>query len=151
MTALERLLAIEDIRNLQARYVRIADSKDWHELSKLFTDDATFTSHDVAGNVTGKMSGRRAIATEVDAAVGDGIVIHHLFSHEIDITSSDTAHAIWSMEDWIDRTGDGAGDLADLPFRTMRGYGHYHIDYVRLDDGWLIASLRLQRNRLDFT
>lgn len=33
MTALDRLIAIEEIRNLQARYVRAADSKDWAALS----------------------------------------------------------------------------------------------------------------------
>jgi len=36
MTDLERLIAIEDIRALQSRYVRYADLKDWQALAGLF-------------------------------------------------------------------------------------------------------------------
>ncbi|WP_010188212.1 nuclear transport factor 2 family protein [Sphingomonas sp. PAMC 26605] len=40
---LQRPVAIEDIRNLQARYVRLADGRDWQGLSHLFLPNAAFT------------------------------------------------------------------------------------------------------------
>lgn len=150
MTELERLIAKEDIRTLQARYVRIADSQDWTALSQLFLEDAPFTSHDVAGEVIGSMTGRREIAAGIEAGVESAIVIHHLFSSEIDVISETTAHGIWSMEDWIDR--QEPADPNDIgAFRTMRGYGHYHVDYRKVDGVWFISDLKLRRTRLDFT
>jgi hypothetical protein len=55
MTDLERLIAIEDLRYLKARYARYADSKDWDALAGLFTPEATFTPHGVDGEVQVKM------------------------------------------------------------------------------------------------
>lgn len=35
------------------------------------------------------------------------------------------------------------------PFREMRGYGHYHETYRRIDGEWRIATLRLTRLAVD--
>ena len=53
------------------------------------------------------------------------------------------------MEDWIDRSSDS--DDGAAPFRTMRGYGHYHVEYRKIGLEWRIADLKLTRTRLDFT
>ncbi len=41
--------------------------------------------------------------------------------------------------------------LARFPFKTIRGYGHYHIAYKKTDAEWSIARLNPHRTRLDFT
>ncbi len=110
-----------------------------------------FTALNVAGDETAVMNGPEEIAAGMAAGIGDGVVIHHLFLHEVEIGPPRTAHAVWSMEDWIDRTEDRTVDPADMPFRTMRGYGHYHVNYVKTDRYWRIARLTLSRVRLDLT
>jgi hypothetical protein len=106
MTDLERLVAVEDIRTLQSRYVRYADLKDWLALVGLFLPDAVFTPYDVEGKPQVMMTGRDEIAKRVSNSVGSGAALHHLLSYEIEIESPTRAHGIWAMEDWIDRSGD---------------------------------------------
>jgi hypothetical protein len=40
MTNIERLAAVEAIRNLKARYCRLADARIWAQLAELFTPDS---------------------------------------------------------------------------------------------------------------
>jgi hypothetical protein len=148
MTDLERLLAIEDIRNLQSRYVRYADLKDWQALVGLFLPDASFTPYDVEGKPQVVMIGRDEIAERVSNSVGKGTALHHLFSSEIEIESPTRAHGVWAMEDWIDRSNDN-GPRA--PFKTMHGCGHYDTDYAKVDGRWLIAGQKLHRVKREFT
>jgi len=42
METVDRLWAIEQIKQLKARYFRYLDLHWWHELRELFTDDAVF-------------------------------------------------------------------------------------------------------------
>ncbi|MFJ9034421.1 nuclear transport factor 2 family protein [Streptomyces sp. NPDC102274] len=50
------------------------------------------------------MRGREQIADSAARSVGPGAtVIHHLFSDEIDVYSSDSASGIWAMEDLVIR------------------------------------------------
>jgi SnoaL-like domain len=180
MNDLERLVAIEDVRYLQARYVRYADAKDWRALANLFLPDAQFIPHDMDGKPQVTLTGRDEIERRVSAAVGSGTALHHLFSHEIDIDSPTRARGLWAMEDRIDRSRDvqaatsstkvrglwaaedwserrhvapeaGGRPTAHRPFRTMHGYGHYHAAYEKVDGAWFIAGLKLFRARLDFT
>ena len=44
MTDIEKLLAIEEIRQLRPRYFRVIDAKQFDELEDLFTPDACFDS-----------------------------------------------------------------------------------------------------------
>jgi hypothetical protein len=148
MDTLERLIAIEEIRSLQARYVRLADAKDWPGLGALFLPDGTFTHHDVAGTALQTMVGATDIVDQIGKSVGGGSVLHHLFSYEIELSAPDRAHGIWAMEDWIDWTADRA---AGGEFVTMHGAGHYHVDYVKRGQSWFIAALNLHRVKLDFT
>ena len=148
MTDLERLVAIEDIRTLQSRYVRYADCKDWQALVELFLPDATFTPYDIESKPQVVMAGRDGIAKRVSNSVGSGTALHHLLSYEIEIESATRAHGIWGMEDWIDRSSD---KLPTAPFKTMHGCGHYHIDYEKVDGRWFIARQELHRVKLEFT
>lgn len=117
MDGIERLIVIEDIRALQSRYVRLADSRDWKGLSGLFLPSASFTAYGVAGDIQNDLTGPSQIAEGVAAGVGSGVVIHHLFSYEIDVQSPVRANGVWAMEDWIDRSHE----TGMIPFKTMRG------------------------------
>jgi len=48
MTDIEMLKAVEEIRQVEARY---ADEKRWADLAGLFTVDGTFTSLDAGGQL----------------------------------------------------------------------------------------------------
>ena len=45
--AVERLVAIEDIKQLKARYFRLMDQKNWDGFEKLFTPDVVFDQYGV--------------------------------------------------------------------------------------------------------
>ncbi len=155
MRDLETLNAIEDIRRLEARYARYADQRRWDDLAGLFTEDGWFRPLDVEGNEIANMAGRRDIATQLGSRnSGDVRLVHQLFTQEIDVESATTATAVWAMADLIFR-GDGAvperkpGDALP-PFRTMRGWGHYHVTYRKAGGRWFIATRVLSRTRLEF-
>jgi hypothetical protein len=90
----------------------------------------------------GFVRGRHEIAAFVSAAVGAVQTVHHGHMPEIDVVTPDRAAGIWAMEDVL-RWPDGA------PIRSLHGYGHYHETYEKHGDGWLIASTKLTRLRVD--
>jgi hypothetical protein len=155
MTEIEVLNATEQIRQLEARYARFADEKRWTDLAGLFTVDGTFTPQDADGNDLMVMSGREQI-TDTLASVNSGEVtlVHMLLTSEIEILSPTTASAIWSMADLIFRDEAPPADAdptGNIPaFRTMRGWGHYHVDYVKAGGSWLISTRLQTRTRLEF-
>ncbi|WP_431961766.1 nuclear transport factor 2 family protein [Actinacidiphila sp. bgisy160] len=151
MNDVERLTAIEELRRLMARYVRYADQKRWQDLAALFTPDGTFTPHKPDGSVWLRMNGRADIAATIGGSSGpDDVLVHHLFSDEIDVESATGARGTWSMEDIITRPED-AETNPDFPFKGMHGFGHYHARFVKADGAWYIAELEQTRLRLDFT
>jgi SnoaL-like protein len=150
MDTVERLSAIEDLRRLMARYVRYADHKRWQDLAGLFAQDGTFTPYKPDGSVWLRMEGREEIVATVGAAGGPGdVLVHHLFSDEIDVDSATSAHGVWAMEDIITRPENAEAPEA-FPFKGMHGFGHYRVRFVKADGTWYIAELELTRLRLDF-
>ena len=146
MHDLERLVIVENLRRLMARYVYLADHQRWTDLAGLFTPDGTFIPRLVDGSPIRVMRGRAAIADSVSRSVGPGAtVLHHLFSDEIDVRSADSATGICAMEDLVIRP-EGTTDRP----RTMHGFGHYRPRFIRTPDGWRIADLEQTRLRLEF-
>lgn len=143
MDDIQKLVAIEEISNLKARYVRYADEKKWSELAKLFTTEATFEAYDEKGSLLVRMKGQEEIQHAIHDNVGSAQPIHHIFSREFDFTSPTTAHAVWSMEDNI-MYPEGS------EFSSIRGYGHYHDTYVKVDGKWFIQSLTITRVKMEF-
>lgn len=151
MDNVERLVITEDVRRVMARYVRYADHHRWEDLSGLFTPDGTFTPHKPDGSVWLRMEGRENIASQIGAANGpDDVVIHHLFTSEVDVESADSARGVWAMEDRTTRS-ETVEPPADFPYKSMHGFGHYHARFVKVDGAWYIAELEQTRVRLDFT
>lgn len=140
---------IEAIKQLKARYFRTMDGKDWDGYRSVFTDDALF---DVRGGMAATPADPQyddPAITGADAAVAfirQGlqhlVSAHQGFMPEIELTGADSARGIWAMTDVL-RAGEGA------PFRTVRGYGHYHEEYRKIGGEWKIATLRLTRLLVD--
>jgi hypothetical protein len=143
----ERLAAVEDIKQLKARYFRCMDTKDWNGFRDVFTVDARLdTSAEMPPSDdpdAGIVVGNEAIAAFVRSSVDEVVTVHHGHMPEIAITSPTTATGIWSMEDML-RWPEGS------PINEMHGYGHYLETYEKVDGSWLIATLELTRLRRDF-
>ena len=142
MDAIERLIAIEAIKQLKARYFRFIDTKDWLGFQNLFTADAVFDiSDDIPGCI---VSGPAKIVETASVPLQDAVSVHHGHCAEIEITSPTTATGIWSMEDML-RWNEGA----NAPVKSLHGYGHYFETYERIGGRWYIKSLKLKRLRVD--
>jgi hypothetical protein len=142
----ERLEAIEEIKQLKARYFRCMDTKDWEGFTAVFAPDARM---DVSGELPGDVSdgsgittGSREIAAFVRGSIDDVTTVHHGHTPEIDVTSPTNAAGVWAMEDHL-WWPEGS------PITTMHGYGHYHETYEKQEGRWLITSTTLTRLRTD--
>ena len=146
MDTVERLEAIEEIKQLKAHYFRCLDTKDWDGFAGVFAPDAVMDmSSEMRDGTTqgeGITKGNREIAAFVRGAVDPVVTVHHGHTPEIDITWATTATGIWAMEDKL-RWPEGS------PLRTMHGHGHYHETYEKVDGRWLIKPLTLSRLRVD--
>ncbi len=148
MTDLDRLVAIEEIRQLKARYFRSMDTKDWAGLESVFAPDAELDMQGEAADKSkaaeGLVVGGANVAAFIRNAVIDLLTVHHGHMPEIEITSPTTAKGIWAMEDLL-RWPEGAS------VKTLHGFGHYHETYRKVDGAWRIQTSRLSRLRLDIT
>ena len=140
---LRRLVAVEEIKELKARYFRLMDTKHWDEWADLFTEDCVAWVEDQP-DVT--YTSRDQFVTSTSSILAEAVTVHHGHMPEIRLEpgDDDRAQGIWAMEDYVQiPTPDG-----DI---TLKGYGHYHERYRRGSDGrWRIASLRLERLRVEF-
>ena len=139
MDAIKRLLIIEEIEQLKARYFRTLDSKDWDGFGAVFTADCRFAAARTPEDLDPEPRfGREVIVKSVRRNVGRALTMHQGFMPEIDVISPSAAKAIWAMSDIVE-FADGK------PFRRLRGTGHYHETYALEGGRWMINSLRLSR------
>jgi SnoaL-like domain len=142
MNGLDKLMAIEQIKKLKARYFRFVDAKDWHALEDLFSEDAMIDiSADVSGGV---MIGGARLAEVARASLEGCVSVHHGHSPEIEIVSYTSASAIWAMEDTLKWPEESPTRI-----RSFHGYGHYHESYTYIADRWRINAMRLTRLRVE--
>jgi uncharacterized protein (TIGR02246 family) len=134
--SLRRLLDIEEIKQLKARYLRCLDTKDWEAFAGLFTADAVMEADGYVER------GRDAILAFLPRVLDGVVTTHHGHMPEITITGPDSATGIWAMFDYLTFPG---GE----PPKGLRGYGHYHEEYVREQGVWRMRRLTLTRLRLD--
>jgi hypothetical protein len=145
MTESEQLLAIEEIKQVKARYFRCMDTKDWPGFEAVFAPNATVDYTPPGGNPADwSTSGRTNIVAFVRKTVELAITVHHGHMPEVEVTSPTAARAIFAMEDLI-WWPEGSRR------KSLHGWGHYHETYERIDGKWLIKSLRLTRLRVDQT
>jgi hypothetical protein len=137
---LRRLLDVEEIKRLKARYFRLMDTKSWEDWGQVFARDAVMEVPE-AGLVE---RGREAIVASVSRALTGARTVHHGHMPEIEITGEGTARGTWAMFDYVEWAPSEAGER-----RGLVGYGHYLEEYVREDGAWRIRRLHLARLRVD--
>jgi hypothetical protein len=145
MITQNNLVDILEIQGLKARYIRLADSKSWKELRKVFADDFHCQ---VKG--APRMSPNDPDIYEVHGAdefianaskmVAGIQAMHQLSLPEIAITSGTTATGIWALHDYL-----------VAPHCILRGWGHYHDDYIKIDGDWKIQNSVVTRIRVEET
>jgi len=141
---LERLLALEEIRAVQARYWRLMDGKAWDGLVDVFAPDAVM---DFPGDRGGRTTGALDCVTYIRERVGAARTVHHGHTPEIEFEAPDRATGRWAMEDLIEWPEDAP--LRGI--RALHGWGHYHNEYVRLGTHWRISRTSVTRLRVDVT
>ena len=151
MTEVERLAAIEAIRQVKARYFRGVDDSDGDLVRSILAEDCVLdyrgcctdpkTGHDFLPAMNVVMTGRAAWLS--DGLSGAGIVsVHQSHNGDITVDSDTTAHAIWSMTDRL-YMPPGA------PYALMTGFGYYHETYEKVGGAWLIKTLHIKRIRVE--
>jgi hypothetical protein len=130
------------IHRLKARYFRYMDTKQWSLWRDLFTDDLVFYMEDAIVPTTTEpiVSGGDEFVEYVSGVLATAVTTHHGHMPEIELTGDRTATGVWAMYDWVDDEPNGF---------ALKGYGHYHEQYVKSDGKWRIAELRLTRLRVD--
>lgn len=145
MNDIERLLAIEEIKQLKARYFRCVDTKDWEGYRSVLADDVVV---DITEDMPegGLVVGGDAAAEIVRRSLTADIVsVHHGHCPEIEVLTPTTARGVWAMEDKL-----SWGPASAFPGQTMHGMGHYTETYEKTDCGWRIKTMKLTRLRCDF-
>lgn len=142
MDEIARLLAVEEIQQLKAKYFLGIDTQDWALIrGEVLTEGISFQLSEF----------REEPYVGIDEVIGmfelglKGMYsVHHGHMPVIDVTSETAATGLWAMEDRI-YWGAGHGVMADE--QQLLGFGHYHETYVKTDRGWRIETIRLTRLR----
>ena len=147
MTGTERLVAIEAIRELKAKYWRGVDSGDGAlvrsilaedcvlDCSGCCTDPASGVDHMPQMNII--MRGREAWQTG-NLEHPRLITVHQGHQHEIEVMSETNARGVWAFTDRFFMPPRS-------PFSRMTGYGHYHDTYEKVGGTWLLKTMRFTR------
>jgi hypothetical protein len=144
MTDTERLMALEEIKQVKARYFRCMDTKDWAGFEAVFTPDATADYSSEGDAREWSAAGAAKVVSLVRKAVEPAVTIHHGHMAEVEVLSANTARGIFAMEDLI---WWPAGSRR----KTLHGWGHYHETYEKVGGKWLIKTLKLTRLRVEET
>jgi hypothetical protein len=151
MDALAKLTAIEEIKQLRARYFRGVDDGDGDLVRSILADDCEL---DYRGCCTDPSSGRDFLpemnvvltgrnAWRADGLSGLGITSVHQGHHcDIDITGEDSATGVWAMTDRLYFPEGHA-------FSLMTGYGHYLDTYAKTTSGWKLQTTHITRIKVE--
>jgi hypothetical protein len=145
MNDIEKLLAIESIKQAKARYFRGLDTQEWPLYASAFSPDAEMDVRKEARNPDYLFRGPDAIVGFVSKSLEGMLTIHHGHNPEIEFTSDTTANVIWAMEDRLWKKDASV----QKPFNTLHGWGYYRETYRRVGNEWLIQSTLLERLRVD--
>lgn len=140
LSDVSRLVVIEEIRALKARYLRLLDTQQWDDLVALFVPDARFRlaafGDPVVFNSTAEWIGY------VTPLLDGGTTVHQVHQGEIDVIDQDTASAKWAMTDYVIPAASSGRP-------SFYGHGHYTEQYRRVEGSWRIVDLALSRLMLN--
>src|SRR5688572_14638586 len=102
------LEAVEQIKQLKARYCRYIDTKRWSDWASTLTHDAVLI-HPSEG-LHNPLTGRDQIVELVSRYLADVVTVHVVHMPEIEVLGPDAARACWSMFDrLVYPSSDGRG------------------------------------------
>ena len=145
----ERLAAIEEIKQLKAKYWRGVDLGDGGLVRSILaedcvldyigccTDPRTGVDHMPAMNLV--LTGRDSWLSD---ALSEMVTVHQGHQNEIEVTSETTANGVWSF---TDRFFMPPGS----PCERLVGYGYYHDTYEKVGGTWLLKTTRITRLRVE--
>ena len=138
MNAHSGILEIELIKQLKARYCRYLDTKDWSAWRDIFTDDFVSDTAEAGGQV---IVGADEFVAYIRKTLGKPTqpTVHQVHAPEIELLSATIAQGVWALEDVV-RLAPGV---------NLKGYGHYHETYEKIDGKWYIKTSKLTRLRED--
>ncbi len=130
---------LEQIRQLKARYFRLMDTQQWDAFPSCFTADIVAVyegvpraSDDLPLDI--RIEGRDELVDGIRTLMTGAQSIHQGFMPELELSGAASATGVWAMFDYV-----------MLPTSHFKGWGHYHEQYVKEDDGWKIKSIHLTR------
>ncbi|MNK28378.1 Bile acid 7-alpha dehydratase [compost metagenome] len=138
------LIAIEEIKQMKARYCRFVDTKQWESLRVLLAVEAKLSFEGQDGEQLYKFDGRDQWIDLTSGVLAKARTVHQVHSPEIEVLSATRAKGIWGMEDIIEMP-----EGIEAPFKTMHGFGHYYEELEKTDSGWIIISMVLKRTKLN--
>ena len=137
---LRTLEDIEEIKNIQVRYVNYLTTADWDKLVECFTKDAfvDLTNGSARGTAEIEKFFKGKISVTHIGKEGN-FVLHPLVT-----VDGDTARGNWLLYTFFSmphkiQVGDGEEDAPDW----MQGY--YDMEYVKEDGVWKISLLKWRR------
>jgi hypothetical protein len=136
MSDVERLIAIQQIQELQARRCHAIDHQDWETYEALHAPDHVSHSQDEQ-----RWEGAKANTARVKEAMRGKTSVHHLHTPIITFESPTKATGVWSMEDhiwWKD------GDKN----HWLHGWGFYNETYEKRGGTWVFTRRQLQRHKV---
>ncbi|MET0370651.1 MAG: nuclear transport factor 2 family protein [Sphingobium sp.] len=144
MDAIERLLALEEIRLLRARYSQAIDAKRWSDLENILSPDAVLDLSPAAetllsaGRVqTAAITGRTQILLYLEDRFRHSTKRLHIATMpQIEFEGSTRAKGVWRQETYI---GEAVPDHQG----TGIAYGFVHDEYRKIDGIWLISSVKV--------
>lgn len=140
MNDLDRLSAIEEIKQLKAKYFYFLDYQDWDSWrDQVFTADIQLF---VPEAMEEPVIGIDALIEWVKFRAANQISTHYGHMPIIEILTDRTAKGIWAMEDILRLPKD---QPAPGGYTYLHGFGHYHETYAREPAGWRISTVKLTR------
>ena len=129
MEAVDKLLAVDDIRRLKARYLQACDAKDPETLIQCFVPGEV----EIAYGHVGTFSSREAfVELFLAAAAHPHILDMHLGGNaDIKILSDDSARARWTFD---------YRNVNTEAFNVTLASGIYIDEYQKVDGQWLISK-----------
>jgi hypothetical protein len=139
MSDLERLVAIEDIKQLKSRRDRAVDMKDWEMLEALHAPD----HHSYVEGFPPWTTAAEMIRN-IRASLEEVVSVHQCHTPDITFESPTRARGVWAMEDFLTWQQDGRE-------HWLRGYGFYEEIYEKRAGRWIYVWRRLTRLKVNIS
>lgn len=131
-SAIDKLLALEQIKLLKARRDRAADTKDWALYESLHAPDHRSENGDY-----GTWHSAAEMIANVRKSMENLTTFHHSHTPEIEFDTASKARGIWAMSGlslWQQEQDE----------HWFKAFGHYFETYEKRSGVWTFTSRRLE-------